>query len=300
MVTRQTVAPFYNLQIDSSNYLTVSTDIEVGNNLTVGSTGMIYFNESSASVEGSVTNNGFMASRFDVANGETVNFLHIQDSAASTDKYAGVAIEATGGDLGSTLVRVGGNDDCTADDGSNSYVQRCFEIVPTTQNDATISYFYNASEANGNVESGVNVYHWNGTSWVVEGGTYSRSSGSDPRYSQVTAVSAYSPFVLDDSLPTVVTSTIPLTASQSASALNFGVSGDYFDGCTFDIYRSTSPYSGYSVWMSGVASLNGVTDPAADGSTNYYYYAVTTTCGDPLIGRSPDQGAFNFSLEPGS
>ena len=145
-------------------------------------------------VNGTLTNNGTLRQSIDTVNAATT-FL-------GTGGYGGVEINPAG-NMGLTTVLIRGNQNCTTDNTSQS-VQRCFNITPDTDQTATIRFYYGIDEANGNPENGVSVYHWNGTAWDLEMGTYDHSSGDDPRWVEVTGVSNYSPFVLDNVVPTAV------------------------------------------------------------------------------------------------
>lgn len=204
---------FYDLQVSSTGAATPNQVVEVTNNLTTNSDGTLDINGQTLTVEGTVTNNGTLQDTLDTPNSTTTRFMHIQNAAADTDKYEGVDITPTGGAMGDTTVAIRGNQNCTTDNTSQP-VQRCFDIAPTTSNAATVRFYYNTAEANGNAENAVNIFHWNGASWDLEAGTTTRSSGANPRWVQVTGVANYSPFVLDNLMPTAVT----LAQSEATAA----------------------------------------------------------------------------------
>lgn len=195
---------FYNLQISSTGSTTPNQTVAINNNLTTNSGGTLNINGQTLTVEGTVTNNGTLQNILDTPNATTTRFMYIQNEAGDTDKYAGVDITPTGGAMNNTTVQVSGNQNCTTDN-TSAAVQRCFDISPATTNAATIRFYYNLGEANGNLENATNIYHWNGTIWNLELGTITRSNGADPRWAQVTNVTNYSPFALDNSIPTAVT-----------------------------------------------------------------------------------------------
>ncbi|MCA9980063.1 MAG: S8 family serine peptidase, partial [Anaerolineales bacterium] len=172
------------LEMDPTvNNLTVAADAEL--TIPAGRT---------LTVNGTMTNNGTLRQSIDNVNALTT-FLGMGG-------YGGVEITPAG-NMGLTTVVIRGNQNCTTDN-SSAAVQRCFDIAPTTDQVATIRFYYLPGEANGNAENGVGVYHWNGAGWDLEAGTVTHSSGADPRWVQVTGVSNYSPFVLDDVAPTAV------------------------------------------------------------------------------------------------
>ena len=195
---------FHDLQVSATTAATFNQDVVVQNDLTTSSGGTMDINGWTVSVEGSVTNDGALRDTRDAPNGIATPFLTIQNAAATLTKYQGLVLTPTGGNMGSTTVTVKGNRTCTTDP-TSATVRRCFDITPTTSNAATIRFYYLAAEANGNAENGTSVYHWTGSGWSMEGGAYSYSSGGDPRFVEVTGVSSFSPFVLDDIAPTAVT-----------------------------------------------------------------------------------------------
>ncbi|MBE2224360.1 MAG: carboxypeptidase regulatory-like domain-containing protein, partial [Anaerolineae bacterium] len=161
-------------------------------------------NGRSLTVTGSLINNGLLR--------QTINNVNSPTTFLGMGGYGGVEINPSGS-MGNTTVEIRGNQDCTTNPTSQP-VQRCFNISPATSQTATIRFYYLPGEANGNPENGVNVYHWNGGSWDLQTGTTTHSSGGDPRWVQVTGVSNFSPFVLDNGLPTAVSLTQFTTGSS--------------------------------------------------------------------------------------
>ena len=153
-------------------------------------------------VNGTLTNNGLLRHTInDVPASTTTHFLHVTGSGG--DAYRGVEITPAA-QMGPTTVEIRGNQECTTDNTSQP-VQRCFDLAPTNEESATIRFYYLPAEANGNAENSVNAFHWDGSNWQPAGGTPSHSSGADPRWVEVPDVTNYSPFVLDNQVPTAVT-----------------------------------------------------------------------------------------------
>ena len=176
----------------------------------------------SLQVQGSLINNGVIQETRNIGAGAAVDFGRINNSGGN-GRYYGMRIVNTNGaaGMGSTVVRVSGHQDCTNNPVSQ-HVQRCFEIFPTTSQPATIRFYYLVSEANGNPENAVRVYHWNEGSerWDLETGTHSHSSSSsNNRWVQVSGVADYSLFVLDDVRPTAVSLSQFSTTSPPALPL---------------------------------------------------------------------------------
>ena len=176
-------------------------------------------NNHSLRVQGTLTNHGVIQQTRNVGAGETVEFGRINNTGGSGRYYGVRIVNENGGEgMGSTVVRVSGHQDCTNNPVSQ-HVQRCFEIFPTTSQPATIRFYYLVSEANGNPENAVRVYHWNEglNRWDLEAGVHSHSnSSSNNRWVQVTGVSDYSLFVLDDVVPTAVSLSSFSTSSNPA------------------------------------------------------------------------------------
>jgi hypothetical protein len=171
----------------------------------------------------SLTNNGHLRQTQPV-NGQNNTFKFLEISNGNGEfAYRGVEItltDATNNNMGDVVVEIRGNQDCTTNNASQP-VRRCFDIEPETPRTATIRFYYSPGEANENAENAVNVYHWNDGSWDLENGTYTHSSGADPRWVEVTGVSNYSPFVLDNQTPTAVTLQAITTTTANPTRLIF-------------------------------------------------------------------------------
>jgi hypothetical protein len=186
-----------NVTFDGSGTQTLDTDTITLYNMTVNS-GSTLVDLAEFTVNGTLTNNGALQKTQDVTGSSDVSFFH-------TGGYGGLTINASGSDLGSTTVKISGNQDCTNVPGET--VRRCFDIAPanTTGLSATVTFYFADSELSGNTCSSLDAYHWNGGGWDVES-TGSRSCSAEPYSIQSTAVSDFSPFALtSDSGPTAVT-----------------------------------------------------------------------------------------------
>jgi hypothetical protein len=155
-------------------------------------------------VGGTLTNNGALQRTQTVNGSSDVSFFN-------TGGYGGVTLNANGTDLGSTTVRIRGNQDCTIVAGET--VRRCFDISPTNttgRNAAITFYFANSEIPGGQSCSNLNGYRWTGSGWEVltldtAYGTNGRSCGSDPRSLRVKNVASFSDFVLQETSPTAIT-----------------------------------------------------------------------------------------------
>jgi PKD repeat protein len=172
---------------DGSGTQTLDTDAIVFHDLAVTS-GSTLVDLAEFTVGGSLTNNGTLQKTQDVNGSADVTFF-------DTGGYGGLTLNANGSDLGSTIVKIKGNQDCTGVPGET--VRRCFDIAPstTTGRNATVTFYFAASELSGNECSTLDARHWDGSNWVPET-TGSRSCAGEPYWLQATGVSDFSPFVL--------------------------------------------------------------------------------------------------------
>jgi hypothetical protein len=177
-------------------------------------------------VTGTVVNSGTLMQVQSVPNGSGVEFLHITDGAGA-DKYFGVVITPTTGNMGNVTVAVRGNqtNGCTTNP-TDALIHRCFRIDPTAVQTATIKFWYTGDELNGQAANILRLWHWGGTpiTWTQVGANYSFSqdSAACPSGSycwfQADSVGTYSPFGLGSGPgPTVITlSTLRATTSEPA------------------------------------------------------------------------------------
>ena len=198
---------------DTSAIVTISagTTVTVDSNvqcyrLTIESGGVLVIPDGvTLTVTGELVNNGTIQQTQDVNGSSDVTFFNI-------GSHGGVTINANGTDLGSTVVSIRGNQDCTTVAGET--VKRCFDIAPTTTSDrnATITFYFDDSELAGNTCSNLNAFrntggsNWSQLTLDTAYGTNGRDCSSTPRSIRVTGVSDFSPFVLKSgSGPTAIT-----------------------------------------------------------------------------------------------
>jgi CSLREA domain-containing protein len=216
---------------DGAGTQTLDTNVITFYNLTVGS-GSTLADLAEFSVDGTLTNNGALQQTRDAA-GSTA-YLNIKDSTGTIDKYLGAEINPAAS-MGRTTVTIWGNQLCP---NVSSGVRRCFELDPTTSQAATVKFYYTEAERNGQDNAAMNVYHWNGSSWVGEPGSYSRGGSGDGQWVQVEGVDEYSPFALGDDDPTVVTlSSFTATATEGVVLLEWETASE-IGLLGFHIYRA--------------------------------------------------------------
>ncbi len=188
------------------------------NGLTVVNTGILDLGSYSLSIpdsNGFITNNGTLRQTRDVNGSADVNFFNVGG-------YGGLTLNASGSDLGSTVVSIKGNQAC---DINNTAVNRCFDIAPAnaTGRNATITFYYNSAELNSLDCATMNAWHWSGAlPWVQAGTSGTRQCATNPYSLQVTGVTTFSPFALRSGTagPTSVGS---VALSGSASWLPIGM-----------------------------------------------------------------------------
>ncbi len=149
-------------------------------------------------VTGLLNNYGALIQTRDVTASVTTAFLNLVD-ANGAGKYWGVAITPSSGALGTTQARVSGHQACVAFDGVQEIspgqsVQRCYEIVPTVPQTATMRFYYSPDEANGNTAPV--AYGWAGAAWQRLPST--RSGSGEALYVEASNVSGYTLFMLMD------------------------------------------------------------------------------------------------------
>jgi hypothetical protein len=202
-----------DVTIQSGHTVTATNDVGV-QNLTIEYDGTLIIPDGvTVTVEGILSNNGTLQQTQNVPAGSTTEFLHITDSAGTTDKYHGLDITPDSTSLGSTTVAIQGNHTggCTTVR-NDPLLYRCFEITPTSQESATLKFWYDEDERNDQTANDLVVWHHDGgTNWS-QTGTYSYSESDidcqseDGRACWVEAagISSYSVFDIgsDGSAPT--------------------------------------------------------------------------------------------------
>ncbi len=201
---------FNNLEV-ASGTTTFAVDVVTSGNLQTASGAIVDFGADDPTVEGTVTNNGTIRQTKDVSGvGTLVEFGRIQNAASTTNKYYGVDITPTSAAFGETTVDIKGNGKCTVSAGTViNTIDRCFEITPTNNSQpATVRFYYNESELDGQTYNNLQIWHWNGMGWDGPIGTptYGDSTNSDANWNWIEAsgVNSYSPFAVGNAAPTVV------------------------------------------------------------------------------------------------
>jgi hypothetical protein len=156
--------------------------------------------------EGIVTNTGQISHTVpNVPSGMGTDFAFIKDQAGAQTKYYGITITPTAGvDMGATTVSLRGEQ--PACNTGNDLVQRCFDITPSNSVESTVRFWYLLAERNGNDETAMNAYHWNGSAWdeLIDPDGVLRGTSGDYAWLEVNGIGAFSPFGLASNAPTAV------------------------------------------------------------------------------------------------
>lgn len=199
-VTGQAGVTFHNLTA-ATGTTTFLKDVAVTGDLRVEAGATVALRADNMTVEGSVVNNGGLKQERTVADSTLTRFLHIQNRAKTATKYAGVDITPNGAGLGTTWVNILGNQ--TACNSGDEMIRRCFDIIPTSAQPATVRFWYLDSEKGAQNSAEINTYHWNGTAWdPLTPATPPRGSVGEYVWVEAVNVADYSPFGPSDSLPT--------------------------------------------------------------------------------------------------
>ncbi len=253
---------FYNLTVNAGATLDVGTNT--------------LFN-----ANGTVTNNGALQQTKSV--GGATSFLNVKDSSGTTDKYFGVDIN---GNLGTTTVKVAGNQECANIHSNSEPVLRCYTITPAGSGAATVRFYYRYAELrSGQNPANLKVWKYagSGTTWdEITGVTYDRSSctsGNEGCYVEIQGYNlASGVFLLMENNPTAA----PLAALTAAPGPH-GVTVAWetvseLDTVGFNLYRALE---GTADWT----RLNAALIPsAAPGSSSGHAY--TWTDATAIRGRS--------------
>ncbi len=212
------VAPGASLTLTSAIPVVFTNDVTVQGELNLGATEIF--------VNGRIANFGALRETKPVA--ADTNFLFITDAAGTAVKYRGVEISSPAGDMGSTTVEIRGNQTCTTNP-ADAIFHRCFNIAPTTPQNAAIRVWLTEAERNGQDASAAQLWHWNGSSWegISSVHTYDQSANSvtcdsvdgDHCWVEAATVRNYSPFVVGTGLsaPTAVSlQSMHVASSQTA------------------------------------------------------------------------------------
>lgn len=313
VVTSSQEQIFYNLQISSTGSASLNQSTSVQNNLTTNNGGTLNINGQTLTVEGAVTNNGTLRDTKTVS-GDT-SFAMIQNTAADTTKYYGLDINNVGGNMGSTTVDISGGQDCGL--GAGSYINRCYDITPTTPQSADITFWFSEADRDSENASTSTAWHWNGASWdpASSTATYNQSeagasctlNGGLGCWVKAVAVTTYSPFAIGgDNTAAEIAVTAAGTNITNGGSFDFGstligtpISQSFTISntgtSTLTLANLTVP-AGFAI-----ESSFGLTDVPTDTATTFVI-SLTATAVDSYSGtlsfdnNDPDEDPFAFTI----
>lgn len=260
---------FNNVTINSGT--TLSVNANVGNNritiegtLTIASGAILNTGTSTVNVTGTYTNNGQLKH----SQTQTINSVALRSYVDGTNNAtADISGNAT---LGSTTVNsaAGGTNPYDTNCGTlTTTVFRFWQITAGTPGNATVKFYYRASEINGLTNGNLQMWKCSvgATQWVQQGGTYSYSTGATYNTVQSDTVTVGSTFVLASSgAPTAVSlsNANAFVTADNEVVLNW-TTGSEINTAGFNLYRSESedgPYARINPQLipaSGEALLGG-------------------------------------------
>jgi hypothetical protein len=209
---------FHNLTVKSSGSATLLKNAAIYNNLLVTAGATLDLGANALTVDGAVTNNGVLKQTKTANATVLTEFLRIKNEAANADKYYGVEITPAG-NLGSTVVAIRGNQNCTEGGGAIDTVKRCFDMTPTTAQTAQIRFYYRSAEQNGEADPNVYRYSGVGANWQLQT-LVARGGSGEALWVTANGINAYSLFRLDDQnvTPTATPTATPTNTSLPPTA----------------------------------------------------------------------------------
>ncbi|MCI0519389.1 MAG: LamG domain-containing protein [Chloroflexi bacterium] len=115
---------------------------------------------------------------------------------AGTGSYGGVILDPGADDLGTVTVTIDGYQPCNVGDET---IHRCFNVTSTNApTNATLTFFFDEGELNGNTCSSLELYHatavWTQVPLDATYGVNGRDCVSAPRSLRATGITSFSPF----------------------------------------------------------------------------------------------------------
>ena len=72
----------------------------------------------------------------------------------------------------------------------------------------------------------------------------------------------------------------------------------YSENCQYQVYRSTTPYTGYAPWQTPFSETSFLDNPGTIGTvgTNYFYFIESLSCSGGSPAESKRVGEFDYAL----
>jgi hypothetical protein len=255
LLTATRYPAFYNMEVNSTIGATLSGDLAVLNDLAVNADAILDLSTHDVTVEGTVANNGTLRQQRDAPADATTQFLRITNADDDATQYHGVDITPEG-DLGATTVEIRGNQAGCTTDPTDALFKRCYDITPTSTENADVRFWFTEAERNDQVANAVVLWHWGGLAWDQpgDGYTYSEagetctSGGGTACWIEVSNIDGFSPFASgDDGDPPAPPGPLPTgvvllyfhatPADKGAIALDWETATE-IDNAGFHLYRA--------------------------------------------------------------
>ena len=196
-LTGQKTPTFYTLQI-ASGTTTLQTPIAINHIFQIDAGTTAALNNHTVTVESSVTNSGTLQQTKAVTNGLATQFVYIRNKVGDQIQYAGIDLTPTSGNMGSTLVKIKGNQSCVSNNLPTSRISRCYEIAPTVAQTAITRFYYSAAENNGSNQPTIYRETSSGSdSWETEVAPNHGGSGTAV-WAEAIGINQYGTFMLGD------------------------------------------------------------------------------------------------------
>ncbi len=188
---------YYNITIESD------ADVELGSNLFVLHDLLIQANAGLdlvgylLNVDNQFVNSGIVSQTLQVSPGSAQDFVKISNKAGTRSVYWGINLSPAA-DMGMTRVTIRGSpqEGCSSYS-SDALILRCYTIEPQNPVNATIRFYFQGSELNGQILDQMKLWHFQ-SSWSQVGANYAHSEtcalGQLDCWFQAEAISDYSLF----------------------------------------------------------------------------------------------------------
>ena len=279
---------FYDAHINSGT-TTFNEHIAITHNLQIDTGGAANFLTNTVTVEGSVTNNGSLKQTKSVPNGVSTDFARIKNKAGTSNKYYGIEVTPSSGNMGSTEVEVKGNQTCESSTPLSTSVKRCYIITPTSSQTAAVKFYYQSTESNGNTTP--SLYRQSGSSWSLQSNASHGGSGN-AMWATGSHLTNYGTFLLSSN-----TVTVTAIDTDNDGIIDTIDTDDDNDGLsdTVELTLGLNPLSNDSD-NNGI--LDGDEDSDGDGYSNQEEVSAGTDLGDasstPLSSTIPALIPFIF------
>lgn len=201
------------------NHLVISGTMQFNSNvivqgaLHVADEGVMDLQTFDLRVDGDIDVNGRLQQTRPVPRNSLTQFLHIEDSDG-TLVYGGLDLTATEGSMGDTTIVLEGGAPCPDSDILANTIPRCLQLLPTTNQTATLKLYYQQTEVGGVLDNNLTSFLYGGSGSWARLETSNRNNGNQIGWVETQNVWATGVFVLSDGQPTAVGLLPPKTQSN--------------------------------------------------------------------------------------